>query len=472
MGILLRHLLAYLLIAGFQLTTAAAANAASAAVGDEKPNIILFITDDMSWGELSMSGNPIIQTPHIDKFSEQSLRFTNFHVAPTCAPTRAQIMSGRHEFATGVTHTIDTRKHLRDDIKILPQYLKEAGYQTGMFGKWHLGEGKGLTGKPLHPDERGFDTAIWHMNQLGRFDPWLTHNGKKEKFEGYCGDVVFDQAMKWMDELEEEAPFFAYVATSIPHVPLKAPQEYVDLYKDSGLTEKEQVFYAMVTAADDNMGRLLAWLDTKPYRDNTIVIFMTDNGHAISSPQGAGHGADGFLKANGLFNAGLRGGKGQSWQGSTGVPFFVRWPDAIKPGTTDLLSSGTDLLPTFAELGGVPVDDANVTGYSLVADFLGKQSSVPDNRVLISHKGRWKESEALEESKHSYAAIFTKQYRLTWGHNKQAELFDYKNARGETEDILSQHPELAEQLKKQYDGWWEDVKKEMVNDLALIEESQ
>jgi arylsulfatase len=462
----LSHLLTLLIVSAFQFPTVAAA------AENEKPNIILYIADDMSWPELSMSGNPIIQTPHIDKLAEQSLRFRNFQVAPTCSPTRAQMMSGRHEFAAGVTHTILGRNKLRDDVKILPQYLKDAGYQTGMFGKWHLGGGQGLTGKPLNPDGRGFDTAIWTGNQLGRFDPRLMHNGKMERFEGYCGDVVFEQAMKWVDELEGEAPFFAYVSTSIPHVPIKAPQEYMDIYKDAGLTEDEQGYYAMVSVVDDNIGRLMEWLDTKSFRDNTIVIFMTDNGHAISGPRQTGLGVDGLPEPGALYNAGFRGGKTQSWNGTTCVPFFVRWPNHTKEGDIDTFSSAKDLLPTFAELAGVEVEDANVTGYSLVADFKGEASAIPSNRVLVSHVGRWKESDQLENNKYYYASIFTDQYRLTWGHNKKPELFDYKNDRGEREDILSQHPELAEQLKKQYDGWWEDVKKEMVNDLALMEQSQ
>ncbi len=437
------------------------------------PNIIFVLTDDMAWGELGMSDNEIIKTPHLDQLAGQSLRFTNFNAAPTCAPTRAQLMSGRHEFFAGVTHTILDRENLRDDITLLPEVLKRAGYQTGMFGKWHLSSPKhktGLTGKPLAPYERGFDTAVYTYNQLSpRFDPKLSRNGTEKQYTGYCGDVVFDEGMKWMESCSGDQPFFAYIATSIPHVPLAAPQRFLDLYADAPLTGKAKTYYAMISAVDENMGRLMEWMDRRRDLRETILIFMTDNGHAISGPKGTGINADGMAGENALYNAGFRGGKTQSWRGSTCVPFFIRWPGVTTPNTEcGTLASAMDVLPTFAELAQVNIDDLDVQGISLLHDIAGKESKVPEERLLFTHVGRWKRSDQLEENKFVYAAVFNSRYRLVWGEEGQRELYDYAGDRGESKDISAQHPELVQHFEREFDRWWENAKQGMVNDLEQI----
>jgi arylsulfatase len=447
---------------------AGSAEATGAAV--DKPNVILVMSDDMSWGELGMTGNTIIKTPALDAFAAEALRFSNFHVAPSCAPTRAQIMSGRHEFSVGVTHTVVGRMNLRDDITILPQYMKQGGYQTAMFGKWHLSDGKtGLTGKPLEPHERGFDHALWTFNQLKRFDPPLNLNGDKRDYNGYCADVLFDEAMKWMDAADATEPFFAYIATSIPHAPVAAPQKYMDFYKDAQLTGEQKGYYAMVSALDANMGRLLKWLNGRPFADNTVVVFMTDNGHAISGAEGAGHDADGFLKKGGLFNAGMRGAKGQAWLGTTCVPFFIRWPGVTTAGTNNTFASATDLLPTFAAVAGVNPDDPDITGYNLLPDIRGQASTVPDNRLLVSHRGRWPRSDELEACKYNYVSVYDKRFRLTWGQADEGpQLIDYIDDPGGNTDVSSQHPEMVALFTKYFDRWWEEVKPGMVNDLNQI----
>ncbi|MDF7825453.1 arylsulfatase [Pontiellaceae bacterium B12227] len=437
------------------------------------PNVIFVLTDDMSWGELGMSGNTIIKTPHLDKLASQSLRFTNFNAAPTCAPTRAQLMSGKHEFSVGVTHTILDRENLRDDITLLPEILKRGGYQTGMFGKWHLSSPKhktGLTGKPLAPYERGFDTAIYTYNQLSpRFDPKLSHNGVESIYSGYCGDVVFDEGMKWMDSCSDDQPFFAYLATSIPHVPLAAPQRLIDLYADAPLSGKEKTYYAMISAVDENMGRLMEWMKNRTDSRETILIFMTDNGHAISGPKGAGINLDGTLKENALYNAGFRGGKTQSWRGSTCVPFLIQWPGITQPNTeNNTLASAMDILPTFAELSDVNIQDLNVQGMSLLPDIQGKPSRIPESRLLFTHVGRWKRSDELESSKFVYASVFNQRYRLVWGKDGQRALYDYANDRDESNDVSAEHPEVVQHLAREFDQWWEDVQQGMVNDLEQI----
>ena len=450
----------------------AAENSKPLAVSQSKPNIILVLTDDMAWGELGMSGNPKIKTPNIDRLSKESLRFTNFNVAPTCAPSRAQIMSGKHEFSVGVTHTILDRMNLRDDITILPQIMKQGGYQTGMVGKWHLsepGHKTGLTGKPLEPHRRGFDTAIYTFNQLGRFNPTLSHNGKNSKYEGYCGDVVFDEGIKWMESCSKEKPYFAYLATSIPHTPLAAPQRYKDLYSGAKLKNNEKNYYAMISAVDENIGKLMTWMASRKDDRETILIFMTDNGHAISGPDGAGHSRDGRLKKNGLYNFGFRGGKTQSWRGATCVPFLIRWPGVTASNTeNNTLASGMDILPTFAEIAGVGIDDLGVQGVSLLPDIKGEKSNVTKDRLLFSHVGRWNASDLMETYKYRYAAIFNNRYRLTWGEKGHPELKDYLNDREEEKDITSEHPELVQRFKQEYEKWWEAAKTGMVNDLHQL----
>lgn len=452
----------------FALFTTTSIMAADATAN--KPNIILVMSDDMGWGELGMMGNKLIHTPNLDKLSAQSLQFSNFNVAPSCAPTRAQIMSGRHEFVAGVTHTVLGRMNLRDDITILPQIMKQASYQTAMFGKWHLSKDKiGLSGKPLEPHQRGFDHALWTFNQLKRFDPALNLNDKKVRYKGFCADVLFNEAMKWMENSETSKPFFAYIPTSIPHAPIAAPQQFLDLYKDTKLTQKQQGYYAMVSALDANVGRLMEWLEQKNFADNTILIFMTDNGHAISGAGGAGHDDDGYLQASGLYNAGMRGAKGQAWVGSTRVPFFIRWPGVTTAGENKVLASATDLLPTLAAIAEVKLHDQKISGHSLLPDILGQASAVPANRILVSHRARWPSSDLLEQYKYHYAAVYDKQYRMTYGkEGKGPELIDYITDPGGISDISAQHPQLVLRYKKHFDHWWQEVKPEMVNDLHQI----
>ena len=440
----------------------------------EKPNIIFVLTDDMSWGEIGRTGNEIIQTPHLDRLYDQSLRFRNFHVSSYCAPTRAQLMSGRHEFFAGVTDTRYERDNLRDDIKILPQYFKDAGYRTAMIGKWHLASvEKGLTGKSLAPHKRGFDMALYVRNQVNRFNPYLNRNGINEKFQGYCGDILFDEAIKWIESGDDEQPHFLYLATSIPHGPVAAPVEYLAIYEDSGLTEKQAGYYAMVSNVDTNMGRLMKWLEKRENKRKTILIFMTDNGHAISGYHGAGHNSRGFLEQDGLYNAGLRGAKNQQWQGGTCVPFFLHWPGIADKGLDNYtLRSGMDILPTFCEIIGIKPDDPDLQGHSLLNDILGKPSSIPQDRVLINHAGRWTYPTEMESFKYN-ASMITNRFRLVWEResksNKDAKrslaLYDYRTDHGEQENIVDQHPELVEKLQEMYEPWWQAAKKGMVNDL-------
>ena len=201
--------------------------------------------DDVGYGDFSCLGNPIVKTPHLDAFWKQSVRFTDFHVSPTCAPTRAALMTGRHEFKSGVTHTIFERERLSLKATTLAQVLKSAGYTTGIFGKWHLGDEAAY-----QPDRRGFDEVFIHGGGgIGQtypgscgdapgntyFNPAILHNGTFEKTEGYCTDVFFDQALRWIDARRKAGtPFFAYITPNAAHEPLQCPEDYATRHAGTG----------------------------------------------------------------------------------------------------------------------------------------------------------------------------------------------------------------------------------------------
>ncbi len=299
-----------------------------------KPNIILVMTDDQGYGDLSFTGNPILKTPHLDSFAKQSVRFTNFHVSPTCAPTRTALMTGRHEFRSGVTHTILERERMSLKSTTLPQILKAAGYTTGIFGKWHLGDEDAY-----QPGKRGFDEVFIHgAGGIGQtypgscgdapgntyFNPAIRHNGRFEKTEGYCTDVFFNQAIKWINVArKKDSPFFVYITPNAPHSPLQCPEEYTKRYADK-VDPNVAKFFGMIANIDDNFGKLLAKLDEWKIADDTLVIFMTDNG-----------GTAGVK----VFNAGMRGAKATPYIGGTHVPSFWRWPAGFTGGSRNPSSS-------------------------------------------------------------------------------------------------------------------------------------
>jgi arylsulfatase len=321
--------------------TASLAGALHLHGGPKRPNIIVVLTDDQGYGDLSCHGNPILRTPNMDRIHAEAVRFTNFHVSPTCAPTRAALMTGRHEFRSGVTHTILERERMSLDARTIAEVLKTSGYATGIFGKWHLGDAA-----PYQPGRRGFDEVFIHgCGGIGQdypgtcadapgntyFNPTLLHNGNFEKTAGYCTDVFFRQALEWIGRKRSAGkPFFAYIATNAPHAPLECPPEYIARYRDRVPDEDTARFFGMVANIDDNLGMLLEKLESWGIDRDTLLIFMTDNG------------GTGGVK---VFNAGMRGAKNTPWQGGTRVPAFFRWPGTLKPGSCDRLAAHVDVFP-------------------------------------------------------------------------------------------------------------------------------
>ncbi len=457
--------LAFLAVVSAIAFPAARADAAELPFG-KRPNIILVMTDDQGYGDLACHGNPFIKTPHIDRFHAEAVRFTDFHVSPTCSPTRSALMTGRHEFRNGITHTIHERERMTLKATTIAQVLKSAGYATGIFGKWHLGDEA-----PYQPDQRGFDEVFIHgAGGIGQsyegscgdapgnkyFDPAILHNRVFEQTKGYCTDVFFAQATKWIAEKHAaKAPFFAYVTPNAPHGPLVCPDEYEKMYTGK-VPPNVAKFYGMISNIDDNFGRLLARLKELGLERDTLVVFMTDNGTATGAP---------------TFNAGMRGSKATPYNGGTRVPALWRWPAAFPGGVdADALTAHIDIFPTFAELAGLPLTDAlreQVAGRSLVPLLRDPKSAWAD-RLLITHVGRWERGQAASAK---YAACSIRSPRHTLVSPGRAvekwELYDLKADPGETNNLAAEKPEIVRELKSAYDRWWDETQPYLVNENAV-----
>ena len=426
------------------------------------PNIVFVLTDDQGYGDIACLGNPVVKTPNLDRLHGESACFTDYHVSPTCAPTRTALMTGKHEFKSGVTHTILERERMSLKSTTFAQVLQSAGYATGIFGKWHLGDAE-----PYQPNHRGFDEAFIHgCGGIGQdypgtcsdapgntyFDPAILHNGVFERTRGYCTDVFFSQALKWIDAKRTASqPFFTYITTNAPHVPLMCPAEYQNIYKGKGLPEETEKYFGMVTNIDDNVGKLMSRLTDWGLDKNTILVFMTDNG-----------GTGGVR----IFNAGMRGAKGTVYQGGTRVPAFVRWPGKFRPGDRTQLTAHIDLFPTLAELAGAAVPgNLKLDGKSLVP--LLQDAAAPwIDRVLFTHTGRWPVGEAAG-AKYTNCSMRTARYSMVnAGRAKKWELYDLPADPGEKIDVAAQHPEVLQRLDREYDRWWTEILPSLENEDA------
>jgi arylsulfatase A-like enzyme len=418
--------------------------ASAAGISGNRPNIIVILTDDQGYGDLGRNGNQVIKTPNLDKMYDESLHFEDFHVSPTCSPTRSSIMSGKHEFKNGVTHTILERERMSLKSTTLAQVMQSAGYTTGIFGKWHLGDEDAY-----QPNKRGFDEVFIHGGGgIGQtypgtcgdapgntyFSPAIKHNGKFEKTDGYCTDVFFGQAMKWIEASSKGTqPFFAYIPTNAPHGPLQCPEEYKQRCAGNA-------FYGMIANIDDNVGKLMTRLKELGIDNKTLVVFLNDNG-------GTG----------GSFNAGMRGHKGTAFNGGTRAMSLWRWPGAIKPAACGKLTAHLDFFPTFAELAGAKVPDdvvKQLDGFSLVPLLENPQAGWHDERMLFTHVGRWNTN--VGPQKYAQCSVRWKQYLQVWEKTRWC-LYDLQADPGETRDIAGRQTEVAAKLDKAYDAWWADV---------------
>ena len=430
-----------------------------------RPNIIVMLTDDQGYGDFFCTGNPILKTPQMDRLHDEGVRFTDFHVGPTCSPTRSALLSGRHEFKNGVTHTILERERMSVATVTLAQVLQSAGYTTGIFGKWHLGDEDAY-----QPNRRGFDEVFIHGGGgIGQtypgscgdvpdnkyFDPVIKHNGRFEKTSGFCTDIFTAQAMKWIASAKGKKPFFCYIPFNAAHEPLSCPPEFKTPYEGK-VPDKVATFYGMLANIDENVGQLLAKLKEWRIDTNTLVVLMNDNG--------------GYAPACKVYNAGMRGSKATAWEGGTRAVSFWRWPGTLKPATVDQLTSIVDLFPTFTELAGVTLEarvKTQVEGRSLVPLLKNPQAPWAD-RNLVTHVGRWggmSPGAPPEKYVKDGCAIRTRRFSLVRGETDW-RLFDLKQDPGQTNNIAARQPDVVKQLSAAYDQWWTDVLPDLVNENA------
>jgi arylsulfatase len=434
------------------------------AVAPQRPNIVLVMPDDVGCGDYACLGNPVIRTPSVDRFRQQGLLLSRFHVSPTCSPCRAALLSGRHEFKSGVTHTILERERMSLSAYTIAELLRSAGYATGIFGKWHLGDDEAY-----RPERRGFDEVYIHGGGgIGQtypgscgdapgntnLNPAVWHNGRFEKTHGYCTDLFFAAALRWIDSSRSRGqPFFALVTPNAAHEPLVLPEAYYSHYIGRpGIDEKIARFYGMIENIDANFGQLLDRLDEWGLAEDTLVIYLTgDNGGTAGTK---------------IFNAGLRGSKGTVYQGGTRAAAILRWPggDILAGTTSDALCAHLDIFPTLAEVAGIELSDEireKLDGRSLRPLFANSDAVWPD-RLLVHHVGRWERGQAAD-AKYVRCAIQNFRYTLV----NHRELYDLETDPGETRNVIDQHPAIADQLRAAYDQWWDAVQPLLVNEDAV-----
>jgi arylsulfatase A-like enzyme len=432
-----------------------------------RPNIVLIITDDQGYGDLGFTGNPYVKTPVLDKFARESIRFNNFYVSPVSAPTRSSIMTGRYSLRTGVRDTNNGGAIMATEEITIAEVLKKAGYATGQFGKWHLGDNY-----PCRPIDQGFDESLMHlgggMGQPGDittffrgdssyFDPVLWHNGRQQSYKGYCTDIFADEAIRFIEK-NKVAPFFCYVAFNAPHTPLQVPAEYYDKYKNIDpskgfindgrpfpeMNEKDKEdarkVYAMVSNIDDNIGRLLKKLDDLGISQNTVVIFMTDNG-----PQQR------------RYLAGMRGLKGTVYRGGVRVPFFIRYP-AVKKSNIDIeaVAAHIDILPTIATICNARLPEGLKTdGSDLMPLITGAKKDLPERSLFFY----WtRHSPEL----YNNIALMKGKYKLVGNTDYNApvsnfELFDIEKDPYEQKNIVNDLPVIAGDLKTEIDRRFQEL---------------
>ncbi len=411
----------------------------------KRANVLIVLTDDQGYGDFSCHGNPILKTPNLDKLHDQSIRFTDFHVCLMCTPTRSRIMTGRDCLTTGAYVVCSGHDLLREGLPTMADCFAagmfvDAGYHTGQFGKWHLGGNY-----PFRPQDRGFQESICfrgfglvcssdHWNNDG-YNGWYLHNGKPQQYQGYCTDIWFTEAMRWMKSCAaRKEPFLVYLPTNAAHGPCWVPKKYSEPYKGKvkpGIAD----FFGMIANIDENMARLDAMLKDTGLYDNTLLIFMTDNGGTAGVP---------------VWNAGMRGHKTEYYDGGHRVPCFVRWPAGGLRQAGDIadLTQCQDLLPTLVDLCKLHAPKgAHFDGVSLAALLHGKPQPELADRKLVVQYGIM--DEYMGPTKWNCAVMWGK-WRLFRG----KELYNVATDPGQKTDVAALRPEIVKSLREHYETWW------------------
>ena len=462
-----------------------------------RPNVIFILTDDQGYGDLSYTGNPVLRTPALDRLQAESVRFADFHVCPVCTPTRGELMTGRDALRNGATFVCMGRSLLRADLPTAADIFAANGYRTGHFGKWHLGDNY-----PYRPQDRGFQETVWHpswgitsaADHYGNdyFDDVYRRGDAFEEFRGYCTDVWFEQATAWIRRCRRGGdPFFAYIATNAPHGPLWVPDHYRGPYRDAAtrgeVSADHASFFAMIACIDENLARLDWFLHQNDLYDDTILVFMTDNGTA--------HGEE-------VYNAGMRGRKASLYDGGHRVPCLLRWPaggiggsrGSSAPPLADPTTTGTslpsapdaagvagavpaagggrtagggpsagrdvpdvaratDLLPTLVDLCGLQVEPGvEFDGVSLAGVARGTEAALPERMAVVQY-GHPNEQPEFGRSGKYVAAVLWGRWRLVGG----GELYDIVADPGQASDVAAHHPAVVARMRDHYEAWWAGV---------------
>ena len=399
------------------------------------PNVLIVMTDDQGSGDFSFAGNPVLKTPHLDDFAREAVRLTDFHVCPMCSPTRGQLLTGLAALRNGATSVTAGRTFLRPGIPTMADAFASAGYATGIFGKWHLGDSY-----PHRPIDKGFQESVYHLGwgqlqSTPEFDwPLIDgryfHNGAEKRYQGHCTDFWFDSAMAWMKDCRRKnQPFFCYLPTNAPHSPHIELDEYVRPYQGRGPAG----FFGMIAHIDRRFGELVRFLEEEELRENTILIFMTDNG-----------GTAGVS----TFNAGLRAGKTTYYEGGHRVPCWIRWPGGKlgEPRDISVPAQNLDLLPTLCDLCGVAPPKANPAdelyrGTSLAPLLQGGEQELPERMFVVQYGQIPKKFESC---------VVWDKWRLVKGE----ELYDARADRAQASDLSASQPEVVRKMRDFYERWW------------------
>ena len=423
----------------------------ASAIAAERPNLLFIMTDDQGYWDTGATGNPHIDTPHIDSLAEEGTQFRRYYAAPVCAPTRAGVMTGRYYLRTGLYNTRFGGDSMGIEEVTVAQLLKEAGYRTGLFGKWHLGKYPGY-----QPQERGFNEFFGHYHghiERYEFPDQVYHNGTLVEARGYVTDLFTDAAIDFVEASvkQSEDPFFCALMFNAPHSPwLLDTSHYgqpegdktLEKYLGRGLPIREARIYSLIERVDDNVGKILAKLDELGLAENTLVIFTSDNG-----------GVSKFWKG------GMNGNKAGAYEGGVRAPFFARWKETVPAGgVVEAQVSHVDILPTFCELAGVETPtDLVLDGKSLVSLLESGSGAThhkyvyhtwdryfpnPDRRWAVSDQ-RWK----LMAQFGTNATPSSSGWRL----------FDLENDPGEKNNLIKKDPENAARLREEFVRWFKDV---------------
>ena len=436
------------------LATLCESDAAQPAVADKRLNVIIVLTDDQGYGDFSCHGNPVLKTPQLDRLHAQSIRLADFHVAPMCTPTRGQLMTGVDCLRNGAMNVSSGRTLLRRGLPTMADLFAAAGYRTGQFGKWHLGDNY-----PYRPRDRGFHESVFFpSSHIGSapdfwnndyFDDTYNHNGLRERYAGYCTDVFFREAIAWMRQCAERGQaFFTYLATNAPHGPLFVPTKYSERYADQNPPIAR--FFGMIANIDENMGRLDEFLRTSGLIDNTLLVYLNDNGGTTGVP---------------VFNAGLRGRKIDLYEGGHRAACFLRGVRDRQgrprpPGDVADLTEVQDLLPTLVDLCGLaPPAKAKFDGVSLATLLRGETDRLAD-RMLVIQFSRMNAPRPQQGD----ACVLWKRWRLV----QDRELFALATDPGQQTNVVDRFPDVAARMREHYGRWWADVAPHVNDHEAIV----